>query len=230
MHKTSQVFNQILSQKLLIQVAFVGPHLPQVVDYLENSSRTYDSSYLILHYSPSTLTFQHCLVPVMFPQCKDPLLQRDDSDTNCLYTANRLAKVVWGPVQNEAPAFYRFIQHFGFTHEEYSQLLETFNSAVKSEESIDYDDVACTWLNIKKTKQEKNGTKTTRTIYEHKIDNLPLQGKPELFIGGIFPITGNKYRAPELAKGKVKMTGCENQSCYSHSSCPDGRRRCQPQL
>ena len=142
----------------------------------------------------------------MFPQCRDPLLQRDASDTNCLYTANRLAKVVWGPVQNEAPAFYRFIQHFGFTYQEYVELIETYNSKVKNEASTDYDEVACAWLNKEKHKEDTEGTETARTIYEHKVASLPLQGKPELYIGGIFPITGNKYRAPELAKGNIKMT------------------------
>merc|ERR1719244_515962 len=40
--------------------------------------------------------------------------------------------------------------------------------------------------------------KVSKTRYQQKVENLPLQGKPELYIGGIFPITGNKYRAPEL--------------------------------
>merc|ERR1719186_1006783 len=136
------IFEQIHNQNLLIEVAFVGSHLPQVVSYLDKSSLISDNSYLILHYTPSTLTLQHSLVPVMFPQCRDPLLQRDASDTNCLYTANRLAKVVWNPIQNDAPAFYRFIQHFGLSYQEYSGLLETYNNKVKSEDLIDYDDIA----------------------------------------------------------------------------------------
>jgi len=200
LYKTSHVFNQILSQNLLIKVAFVGPHLPKVVEHLENSSPNMDRSYLVLHYAPSILTIKHSLVPLLFPRCKDPLLQRDDSDTNCLYTANRLAKVVWNPVQNEAPGFFRFIQHFGFSFNEYSELLETFNKETDSDEPFDYDEIACTWLNLEKTNVRKDGRRTTKTIYRQKIDNLPLQGKPELYIGGIFPITGNKYKAPELAK------------------------------
>ena len=201
MYKTSQVFNQILTEKLLIEVAFFGPNLPRVVDYLESSSQPLDRSYLVLHYAPSVLTMKHSLVPLMFPPCRDPLLQRDHKDIYCLYTANRLAKVVWNPVQNEAPGFFRFIQHFGFSFDEYSELLETFNKKAVSGKNINYDDVACTWLNIEKSKPSKDGRTTTKTIYQHKIDNLPLQGKPELYIGGIFPITGNKYKAPELAKG-----------------------------
>ena len=182
------VMKQIQEQKLLIKVVFVGPHLHKVVDYLENHA----ASYLVLGYAPSAITLKHSLVPIMFPQCKDPLLQRDGTDTNCLYTANRLAKVVWNPIQNEAPAFYKFIQHFGLSYEEYVQLLDTYNSR-NAENDSDYDDVACKWL--KKRKSEKN------TVYEHRLDNLPMQGKHELYIGGIFPITGKRYRAPELAQG-----------------------------
>ena len=198
---TMLVMKQIMERKLLIKIALVGPDLPQVVEYLENSKIS-DTSYLVLHYAPSALTLRHSLVPVIFPQCRDPLLQRDTSDTNCLYTANRLAKVVWNPIQNEAPAFYRFIQHFGISYHEYTELIETYNKKVKSEDPVDYDDIACTWLKQNKT---ENVNEKAITIYEHKLANMPLQGKPELYIGGIFPITGNKYRAPELAKGNKKL-------------------------
>ena len=64
MYKTSQVFNQILTEKLLIEVAFFGPNLPRVVDYLESSSQPLDRSYLVLHYAPSVLTMKHSLVPL----------------------------------------------------------------------------------------------------------------------------------------------------------------------
>ena len=55
--------------------------------------------------------------------------------------------------------------------------------------SVDYEKAACEWL---KTEDEE------KTIYEKKMLNFPFQDKPELYIGGIFPITGNKYKAPEL--------------------------------
>jgi hypothetical protein len=107
--------------------------------------------------------------------------------------------VVWNPVQNEAPAFYKFIQHFGLSYHEYHQLLETYNSR-HAEGDTDYDGIACDWL-----QQNKTATKKSKTIYEDKLENLPLKGKHELYIGGIFPITGKKYRAPELAQGNHKI-------------------------
>ena len=43
---------QILDQKLLMKVVFVGPNLPQVVDYLEDCG----APYTMLHYTPSSVT------------------------------------------------------------------------------------------------------------------------------------------------------------------------------
>ena len=63
--------------------------------------------FLLLHYTPSTLILKYQLKSVMFPACKDPLLRRDGSDAHRVYAPNRLAKVVWSPVQNEAPSLYR---------------------------------------------------------------------------------------------------------------------------
>ena len=62
--------------------------------------------------------------------------------------------------------------------------------------NVDFEVAACEWL------KTEDGEKT---IYEKKMLNFPFQDKPELYIGGIFPITGNKYKAPELAKGKESV-------------------------
>ena len=114
-------------------------------------------------------------------------------------------------MQNEAPGLFRFIQHFGFTYTEYEELLGTYIRMVKDDgSSVDYDEIACVWLNSPTTKREKDGTLTRQTLYQQKIDKLPQQGKPELYIGGIFPITGNKYKAPELATGKAKKMSVKN--------------------
>ena len=93
--------DHIVTQKLKVQIYFVGSKLANVLDYLS------DTAFMVLHYTPSTLTRNYSLSPLMFPACKDPLLRRDDSDLNCAYAPNRLAKVVWSPVQNEAPALFR---------------------------------------------------------------------------------------------------------------------------
>ena len=86
-----------------MEVYWVDNNLEKVVSYLDQA----DISMLVLHYPPSTLTTGYSMLPLMFPACNDPLLRRDSSDTNCIYAPNRLAKVVWSPVQNEAPALFK---------------------------------------------------------------------------------------------------------------------------
>ena len=193
------VMRQIHEENLLVRIAFVGPNLSRAVDYLEISG----SSYLVLSYAPSVLTIKHSLVPLMFGQCKDPLLQRDHTDSNCLYAASRLAKVVWSPIMNEAPRFFKFIQHFVLTFEEYTQLLDTYNTEHIGDQSnndnsdTDYENIACEWLSKDSSEDGVEGT-----VFEKKLENIPLKEKHELYIGGIFPIMGKRYRAPELAQGK----------------------------
>merc|ERR1719308_397635 len=82
----------------------------------------------------------------------------------------------------------------------YQPLLETFNTISGGVEEDNYDEIACAWLNKERMVSTKEGRMIKKTRYQQMVENLPLQGKPELYIGGIFPITGNKYKAPELAK------------------------------
>ena len=97
------VLRHILEESLQVEVFWVGERMEEVMTRLEGAG----ASYLVLSHTPSTLISRHTLTPVMFPACRDPLLRRDDTDINCLYAPHRLAKVVWSPVQNEAPALYR---------------------------------------------------------------------------------------------------------------------------
>ena len=189
------VLKQIQEENLLVKIAFVGPNLSTAVSYLEKTG----SFYLVLSYTPSVLTIQHSLVPLMFGQCKDPLLQRDHTDSNCLYSANRLAKGGWSPIMNEAPRFFKFIQHFALTFEEYTQLLGTYHKRdIADNSDTDYENFACEWLG----KKESSEDGVERTVFAKKLENIPLKGKHELYIGGIFPIMGKRYRAPELAQGR----------------------------
>ena len=215
---TKSVLKHILEERLRVQVAWLGDNLDAVIAQFTRAK----VPFLLLHYTPSTLILKYQLKSVMFPACKDPLLRRDGSDAHCVYAPNRLAKVVWSPVQNEAPSLYRslpllrisrrrefylilifskrFIQHFGFSYSEYVQLLTTYNTHLESGGSpVDYHGVACSWL-------QTPTAGGNSTIYRDKMSNFPFQDKPELYIGGIFPITGSKYKAPELARGMKSLS------------------------
>ena len=50
-------------------------------------------SYLVFHYSPSVLTARFNLSQVFFPLCAEPLLLRDDSQPECMFSPRRRAKV-----------------------------------------------------------------------------------------------------------------------------------------
>jgi hypothetical protein len=68
-------------------------------------------------------------------------------------------------------------------------------------------EVACTWLKI----QESNVTgEKQRSWLERQRNLMKLQQKPKLYIGGIFPLSGTKYKAPVLAEG-IFWCGCEFQ-------------------
>ena len=104
---------------------------------------------------------------------------------------------------NEAPRFFKFIQHFMLTLEEYTQLLATYNAWHIGNQSnndknyTDYENIVCKWLSKDISEDGVEGK-----VFEKKLENIPLKEKHELYIGGIFPIMGKRYRAPELAQGK----------------------------
>ena len=172
-----------MQSNLLVKVAWVGPHLGDIVEDLEQNG----DNYLILHYSPSALVKNNNLTPILFPECRNPLSHSDNqvgSDPNCFFTANKMAKIVWRPLEDGAPLLYKLIEHFGLSNELYNSLLSHY-SAHKNDKTL--EDIACSWLNG----PYENGT---------RYDKLsPKWKKPTLYIGGIFPIGGTKYRAPELA-------------------------------
>ena len=63
----------------MARVAFVGSHLEEVVAFLDTTSRpasgaATNSSYVLLHYHPSTLTVRYNLTSVLFPLCPEPLV------------------------------------------------------------------------------------------------------------------------------------------------------------
>ena len=104
---------------------------------------------------------------------------------------------------NEAPRFFKFIRHFMLTLEEYTQLLATYNAwhignqSNNDNNDTEYENIACKWLSQDIPEDGVEGK-----VFEKKLENIPLKEKHELYIGGIFPIMGRRYRAPELAQGK----------------------------
>ena len=209
-HNTSLLVQFITANALLLNIAFVGPNLPTMVNHMDQSTKQTENSFVVLHHYPSILASQYNLQPMLVPQCQDPLLQRDRSNPACFFNVNRLAKVAWRPVQKEAPKLYNFLQHFSFLPEEYEELLKLHSMMTSDRQSPISDietEVACAWLK----KQESNVTgEKQRSWLERQRNLMKLQQKPKLYIGGIFPLSGTKYKAPVLAEG-IFWCECEYQ-------------------
>jgi len=196
---TSLVTELINSNNLYVKIAFVGSNLEKVVSFLDENTKMQGNSFVVLHYEPSILTHKHDLTALLFPDCQDPLIFRPDMKPECLFRANRLAKVAWKPVQNRAPELFNFIENFSFEYEEYIELLDLYNNMSKTNNFTTMDQIACRWLRHNHTSHlydPLTNQKKARTQAWYK--NFPVKIRNQLYIGGIFPISGSKFTAPEL--------------------------------
>ena len=199
---TSLVNKLITTNNLYVKIAFVGSNLEEVISFLNENTKKEGNSFVVLHYAPSILTIKHNLTALLFPDCQDPLIFRPDIKPECLFTANRLAKVAWKPVQNRAPELFNFIENFSFEYEEYMELLELYNHMVAMEKSTNLEKIACEWLKHNHTSHLYDPfTKHRQARSQAWYKNFPVKIKNQLYIGGIFPISGSKFTAPELGPG-----------------------------
>ena len=199
MFNTTLIIEQIIDEHFYVIIVFVGDKLDTVVSYMEKSTLERDNSYMVLHYQPSALTIKNNLIPILFPECNDPLLKKETSDPTCMYSANKLTKVAWKQIQNGAPDLYSFLERFVFSYQDYDKLLQLYNEEIEKHSSLTTRQIACKWLKHRvPDKSKKNGTNSWYNTWHGHIKKK----KKKLYIGGIFPISGTKYVAPELAIGK----------------------------
>ncbi|XP_040568562.1 uncharacterized protein [Lepeophtheirus salmonis] len=219
-YHTHQVIRQIQVLGLLVEVVFVGKSLPSLVHTLDSSPEIMNGSrsYLIFHYEPSPITTGFNLTNVKFEYCGhgndlefgEERLNRPEIvdpqsrekwmsyySQNCFYSFNRFAKIIWPPLQEVAPRLYEIIRKMEFTQDSYRNMLKLYESSMSSKilakNPIDQNvinDVACSWLNAESSIRKGN---KNYELWE-KIG----KEKQKLRIGGIFPMHGTKYKAPEL--------------------------------
>ena len=91
-----------------------------------------------------------------------------------------------------------------FSHAEYFELLRLYEThSAKAKRSKDNDAVraaACAWL-----KREFN-TVGNKSIHNYQRWYRLGQEKQKLLIGGIFPLNGEKFKAPELLPGEITIS------------------------
>lgn len=211
-YTTSLVVQQIEELDMYVNVAFVGDKLAETVDYLETQSATITSgerSYLLFHYSPSKLTHAYNFTTVKFETCDQRwtapvFLTNTSMSPNCLYNFNRFAKVIWPKLKEGAKPVYEALKRIHFTPEAYDHLLTVFEEKMSNRlleghsqalaDKLALRDVACTWLN------EAPGGSISYRVTTKNWERWTDIGvtKKKLKIGGIFPLMGDKYVAPEL--------------------------------
>lgn len=114
--------------------------------------------------------------------------------------------MVWQPLRDGAQALYLTLSKMEFSLKDYQDILGIFNE--KSKTFWDPKDpqllreVACQWLN--EETMLRNGLRSKQYQQWSDIGT----SKPKLIIGGIFPIRGTKFRAPELLPGKSPQINC----------------------
>ena len=94
---------------------------------------------------------------------------------------------------------YNTIQKMEFSPKHYEELLSLYNGRVSAYSNPQdprlLREVSCTWLN-QKTPLAKGSF-----IKNYKRWSIVGASKPKLRIGGIFPLNGSKFNAPELLPG-----------------------------
>ena len=86
-----------------------------------------------------------------------------------------------------------------FSHGEYFDMLrlyEAYSAKAKAKDVV--REAACAWL-----KQEFNAVGNGKPLYNYQRWYMLGEEKQKLIIGGIFPITGAKFNAPELLPGEL---------------------------
>ncbi|XP_011630756.1 uncharacterized LOC105422894 isoform X1 [Pogonomyrmex barbatus] len=180
---TRFVKDHIDQLKLYVKVAWVGPNLRNLTkyltkEYMQNASTfTETRSLVILHYSPSSvISNEREFMTIDFPRCGTK-----KKTIGCAYESNRLTKLVWGRLEMIAKIAFQAINRAKFTREMYEDLI---TRRIRSVDASD-EDIACDWL--------KDNLNYTLAKWKPNNDD-----KNTLYVGGIFPMSGNSYMAKSI--------------------------------
>ena len=112
--------------------------------------------------------------------------------------------MIWEPLVEGVQDLYITMKNMYFSLEDYEDLLALYNARKGSlttgngSEDDLLREVACTWMNAVPT-----GSPSGERNYEQW--SRFLRTKQKLMIGGIFPMKGDKFRAPELLPGEARV-------------------------
>ncbi|KAK2703017.1 uncharacterized protein LOC136042185 isoform X2 [Artemia franciscana] len=173
---------QIVEMHLLVKVAwFDSDVIERAIEHFLTSKTRNSSGQSIVYFAwkPSTVSESGDFVSVSFPPCEDLI---DDSDPRCAYEIQRFEKFSWAHLKDGAKVLFEAVQNVYFHQSDYGRLLNLYNRR----RGQDISKIACEWLNNE-----------GQELWKHWIPEIARQ-KPEIEIGGIFPITGDGYTAAGL--------------------------------
>ncbi|EFX88537.1 hypothetical protein DAPPUDRAFT_310745 [Daphnia pulex] len=176
----SFLIKQIPSLGLRVKVVWLGPNADRIVrDFFNDVGRRLSGrSIMFFAWRPSTITESAEFLSVSFPQCET--LSTPDSDMRCAYEFQRFEKVAWTYLKKGAKLVFEALQRVFFTQEEYNAMLHLYNERPEKEPLV--EEIACDWM------------KRNPDVWSQwKPSDLTV--KMELYIGGIFPISGPFYKS-----------------------------------
>ncbi|XP_071557353.1 uncharacterized protein [Temnothorax nylanderi] len=188
--ETRFVKEHIDQMKLYVKVAWVGPNLGYLTHRLlgtyehalhaRNSSASIENrSLVILHYTPSRVNpSERYFTTIEFPRCESYFGTKEGS-IGCAYESKRLTKLVWSRLETIAKIAFQAITRAKFNGEMYENLIYRHSHDLSDEQ------VACDWL--------KDNLNYTLAKWKPNNDD-----KNTLFVGGIFPMSGNSYMAKSI--------------------------------
>lgn len=169
--------DHIVELKLYMKVIWLGHNLREVVDKLTNMYIVQNTkkSVIFLEWMPGYFTIgREKLSPVSVPNCEQ---LKSFATLGCKYEMTRNTKLAWTELQNIGKPAFEAIHKIQFDKSGYENLLRLHNS--RTDKNIHA--TACQWL--------KSNDKVWTSW-------LPTNtNKREIYIGGIFPLSGAFYNA-----------------------------------
>lgn len=170
--------DQVRNLNLPVNIAWIGPHLKEFVDF----RISHNLPVLFFSWQPNLLTADNVFTRIKFPLCHDDLIHLPK---DCDFGLNQFTKVVWPKLQTSIPEAFHVISKMTFHQDEYMQLLQMFRKYSSAEE------IACAWV-----RNETN----YETIWKWWLPEN-LSNKTKIYLGGLFPISGNYWMEPGLVQG-----------------------------
>ena len=170
---------QVRNLNLPVNIAWIGPHLK----YFINLRVSQKLPVLFFNWQPNLLTANNFFTRIKFPLCQNDLIHLPK---DCDFGLSQFTKVVWPKLRTSVPEAFHVISKMTFHQDVYMQQLQMFRKYSSAEE------IACAWVR----------NETNQQIWKSWLPEN-LSNKTKIYLGGLFPMTGNYWMEPGLVQGEV---------------------------